>query len=372
MKNIMLLTMMLASYYGTAQTGFTISGKISPQLHVKKVYLAYRLENKSFQDSSFVVNNAYSFKGSLPEATNVFIVSPADEPNFRWSRDVAILYIENSDISITHLDSFSQINVQGSQSQQLNEVMKAKLKPLDEEIKKLGRQHNEYQTENKVEDAAKIMAEIKKNYTVQKNIIRNLFLENRSSPFAIQLLSVYENTGATPEEVDSLFAMLEPKARLEPTGLKLSIKLENQKKLGIGRIAPEFTQADTSGIPVSLSSFKGNYLLLDFWASWCGPCRVENPYLVKAFSKYKDKGFQVLSISLDQKNGKERWLKAIHDDQLTWTHVSDLQYWENAVAMLYGIEGIPQNYLLDPMGKIIARNLRGESLEKALEQIYKR
>jgi len=132
-----------------------------------------------------------------------------------------------------------------------------------------------------------------------------------------------------------------------------------------------FTQNDTLGIPVSLASFKGKYVLVDFWASWCGPCRRENPNVVKTYNAYKDKGFQILSVSLDQPGAKDKWIKAIHDDNLTWTHVSDLKYWDNEVAKQYGIQAIPANFLLDPEGKIIAKNLRGEDLAAKLSTVLK-
>ena len=148
-------------------------------------------------------------------------------------------------------------------------------------------------------------------------------------------------------------------------------KIEIAKKLGIGKVAPDFTQNDTLGNPVTLSSLRGKYVLVDFWASWCGPCRRENPNVVKAFQKFKDKGFHIIGVSLDQSNAKDKWIKAIHDDQLTWTQVSDLQFWKNAVAVEYGIQAIPQNYLLDPEGKIIAKNLSGDDLDKKLEEVMK-
>ena len=139
----------------------------------------------------------------------------------------------------------------------------------------------------------------------------------------------------------------------------------------IGKAAPEISLPDPDGKEVKLSSFKGKYVLVDFWASWCGPCRAENPNVVNAFNKFKDKNFDILGVSLDRPGEKDKWLKAVKDDKLTWTHVSDLQYWNSAVVPLYKIEGIPYNVLVDPSGKIIAENLRGESLHKKLEEILK-
>jgi len=155
-----------------------------------------------------------------------------------------------------------------------------------------------------------------------------------------------------------------------PSAVALKERIDIAKKTGIGNYAIDFTQNDTLGKPVSLSSFKGKYVLVDFWASWCGPCRRENPNVVKVFNKFKDKNFTILSVSLDQPTGREKWMKAIHDDGLTWTHVSDLKYWDNAVAKQYAIRAIPQNFLIDPQGKIIAKNLRGEDLDLKLTEVF--
>jgi peroxiredoxin len=137
----------------------------------------------------------------------------------------------------------------------------------------------------------------------------------------------------------------------------------------IGSPAMDFTQNDTEGKPVSLSSFKGKYVLLDFWASWCGPCRYENPNVVKAYNKFKEKKFTVLGVSLDKPDARDNWVQAIKDDGLTWTNVSDLKFWQNEVAQKYKVGSIPQNYLIDPQGIIIAKNLRGQALEDKLCEI---
>jgi peroxiredoxin len=182
---------------------------------------------------------------------------------------------------------------------------------------------------------------------------------------------VKQLAGSTPDyaEVYPLFAKLSPEVQNSDAGKTYLQYLNNIKAVSIGATAPEFTQNDPEGKPVSLASFRGKYVLIDFWASWCGPCRAENPNVVKAYNNYKDKNFTILGVSLDQPNAKDKWLKAISDDNLTWTQVSDLAFWDNAVAKQYAIRSIPQNFLIDPQGKIIAKNLRGEELNKKLSEL---
>ena len=171
----------------------------------------------------------------------------------------------------------------------------------------------------------------------------------------------------TPDQIRQNIAQLDPSLHGTQYVGTLEKLIVTMDKVAIGKPAIDFTANDIEGKPVKLSDHYGKYLLVDFWAAWCGPCRKENPNLVKAYHKYKDKGFDVFGVSLDRT--KEAWLKAIAKDELTWTQVSDLKYWHSEPAALYGVRAIPANFLLSPDGKIVGKNLTGEELHKKLEEL---
>lgn len=225
-----------------------------------------------------------------------------------------------------------------------------------------------------------------KAVTELKNYTSKVIADSKSPAVAMFVLGSYQSLasdtrfgveGFTQEEVNNIITVQAQKFPEHASLVALKTKIAAQPKgqqpaapaSWVNKPAPDFTLPDVNGKPVSLSSFKGKYVLVDFWASWCGPCRAENPNVVSAFQKFKNKNFTILGVSLDRPGQKENWVKAINDDQLTWTHVSDLKFWDSMVVNMYGIDGIPFNVLVDPSGKIIAERLRGEDLEKKLSEV---
>jgi peroxiredoxin len=198
---------------------------------------------------------------------------------------------------------------------------------------------------------------------IQSNV--DNFIQQRKSSYVSPFLLVVVN-----QLSDDVFLLerrynsLSPVVQQSVYGSYIREQIDNGKVGAIGTEAMDFTQADTAGLPVSLSSFKGKYVLVDFWASWCKPCRMENPNVLSAYERFKAKNFTVLGVSLDR--SREAWIKAIQDDKLAWSQVSDLKFWNNAVAQQYRIQQIPQNFLIDPNGKIVGKNLRGTDLDSKL------
>lgn len=225
------------------------------------------------------------------------------------------------------------------------------------------------------------------NFTIQGSPQNDIFLGNESniyqkgfsidsliaahpdSPAAAFYLYRYFTYQLTLDELKATRGRISSTINNSPYIIDLDAIIKQLDKVQIGQVAPDFTLPDTEGNPVSLSDFRGKYVLLDFWAAWCPPCRRENPNVVKTYNEYKDKNFTIIGISLD--HSKDSWLKAIADDELTWTHVSDLKYWDSEIPALYGVRGIPANMLLDPDGVIIAKNIMGEKLPETLQAVLK-
>jgi peroxiredoxin len=207
---------------------------------------------------------------------------------------------------------------------------------------------------------------------IQDSVYIPFFLKHLNSAVGVYALEqIAANNTNYPERIENLFSQLSSGAKKLPSAIRLEKMVAELKKTAIGVQAPDFTMPDTKGRPVSLSSFKGKYVLVDFWASWCLPCRRESPYLVNAFTKYKEKGFTILGVALEREGDREKWLNAIAQDSLSWTQVSDFKYLDNAAYKLYYVTSIPFNFLVDPQGKIIARDIRGAELKETLSKLFK-
>lgn len=211
--------------------------------------------------------------------------------------------------------------------------------------------------------------DVKKRDSVKLQLAKRWIKNNRQSVINPFILETDVKRYVSSAEIKDLLYSLPKKSRATIFGKDIQIELEAPQKTAIGKFAPKFTQADTSGNLVSLVQFKGRYTLLDFWASWCVPCRAENPNLKMVYEKFKNLGFTVLGISLDK--DKKSWLEAIRQDSLNWTHISDLNFWANPLVKLYGVHSVPANFLIDPNGKIIAKDLRGDNLEQRLSMLIK-
>ncbi len=285
-------------------------------------------------------------------------------------------YIEPGNIKVVMNDSVGRSVVTGSTSQKDYEKLMETRRPYLEKWNQLGKQYKAYQEKKDSVNMEKLMVVIRPILEEIQEKVYKPFVEMYGSKsfVALKALDMYIGSGYRAVEVltkaQPLFNKIAPAFRSLPSGKAMADRISTAMKTAIGTTAMNFTQNDTLGKPVSLASFRGRYVLVDFWASWCGPCRKENPKLVKTFNHFKDKGFTVLSVSLDQPGKKDLWMKAIHNDNLTWTHVSDLAFWNNAVAKLYGIRAVPSNILVDPQGKIVGRNIMGEELNKKLAEVF--
>ena len=270
---------------------------------------------------------------------------------FNNEQPLVSIFLDNSNIKITgSKNALDKLVISGSPSNDQFKMYTDAIKPYEQSL---------------LPDAVYDPVSLNKIAEVSENFVK----KNPSSfvsPLAIIRLYQATQNGVKTAE---LFKLILPQIQFSALGNYVNQLIEESKINPIGSVVSDFSQTDTSGVPVNISAYRGKYVLVDFWASWCRPCRQENPNVVAAFEKFKNKNFTIVGVSLDQ--NKKSWIDAIKMDGLNWNHVSDLKGWANQVAAIFKVTSIPQNLLLDPEGRIIAKNLRGSALHGRLDVLLK-
>jgi peroxiredoxin len=323
--------------------GFIITGTVTGYPNGTNVSFLNEQTNAPEKQAS-IENGKFVITGQMHEPGFKGLIF-GDQP------PVIPLFLDNSTIKITgDKNSIDRLTVTGSPSQALFQQYSGAIKPYE----KIFIPDAEFDS-GAVSNVEKISQDFVKKHP-----------DSYVAPLAIIRMFQADLDGVKAGE---LYNLLPPAVQVSGLGQYANQQIQESKINPIGSVIKDFSQKDTSGNVVTFASFRGKYVLLDFWASWCRPCRMENPNVVSAFNKFHDKNFTILSVSLDQ--AKPAWLDAIKMDGLAWNHVSDLKGWNNEVAALFQIRSIPQNLLIDPDGKIIAKNLRGPVLENKLQAILK-
>lgn len=327
-----------------------------------KVYLQHLVSSKWVNvDSTQLEKGKFKFAGTIKLAEMYQI-------KLEEQKVTLPIFVDASEIDVQIFpDSVNKSLVNGSAAHDLYEKYLRMKEPIEEKIDSLysewknARDNNDSLTMARTDSISSVLDNDLKKVLVEFAAANSSFTV---SPYLIMRNSWQFELPELEEVVNKFDASIDSSQYTQ----SLKKRIDILRSVQIGKTAPDFTMNDSTGKPLTLSSLKGKVLLVDFWAAWCGPCRAENPNVVKAYKLYNKKGFDILGCSFDQ--NRDKWLKAVKDDKLTWHHVSDLQGWDNAAGKLYGINSIPANVLLDKDQKIIARNLRGEELTDKLSEVF--
>ncbi|WP_412465968.1 redoxin domain-containing protein [Pedobacter sp. KLB.chiD] len=366
----------LCSLSATAQKGYTIKGQIGKLGKPAKAFLLTTKEGTQVLDSVPLVNGSFTFRGHVDGPTEATLRLKHDDaveiPGKRIKIDGLSLILDNEDITITGKDSLKTAVLKGSAQTEESRRVDDMLRPLYHKMQAFNKEYEDL-PEAKKQDKTVIMDLEKRARKTEKEIMDAKISYVKKNPDSFMSLMALNSTlapGFDAVEMEKIYLTINPKLRDSYFGKTVGQRIATFKKTQEGVEAQDFTQPDVDGKMVKLSDYRGKYVLVDFWASWCAPCRRENPNLVKVYEQYKSKGFEILGVSLDKAADKAKWIKAIADDKLAWKQVGDLKGWENEAAAKYEVKAIPMNFLIDPNGKIIAKYLRGEVLENKLKEIF--
>lgn len=376
MKKILLAIAALLPVWCYAQNGdYTLQIKLQ---QLKKPATAYVVQNWGFTnlkvlDSAKSSNGTFKFKGNAQEPIKVDVVVTHNGKGIKngdKKSDDQVVYLEQANIRINGTDSVKTAEISGSKlNEQYAIYDKAVNIPIQASMDSVNAEYAAASPDKRKDQnfVNGLMAHVRKALARQDSLKIGFIRQHPDCYFSLEALIEVAGSAINVPKIEPLFNSLSGDLKSSPKGVAFKQAIDAARAVSIGAPAMDFTENDVNDQPVKLSDFRGKYVLVDFWASWCGPCRGENPNVLKAYNKYKDKNFTILGVSLDNK--KEPWLAAIKADSLTWTEVSDLGGWNNKAAKMYFIRSIPQNFLVGPDGKILARNLRGPALEEELAKL---
>lgn len=369
---------MLAPIIGAAQSpNFSITGKIGNLNRPAKIYLDYTSEGRGNTDSCELMNGTFKFKGTIANYASGRMTLSRDgirDKEIYGSKGIGdVIYVSfgQENIHINSADSLYNATWTGSKVYDELQLFDKAVGPTVMTVHHNANSAINRATPEQQRDSLYFKALDKQVQALRKSRGEKMLAFAKLNPnsyFSLQALSELVGGYSIKSEIAlPVFNKLNDKLRLSYGGQSLYKLLNAHAVTAIGVVAPDFTQSDVNGKPISLSDFKGKYVLVEFWASWCAPCRAESPNLIKQYATFKDKGFEILGVSVD--HDKAKWLEAIKKDGLTWPQVSDLKGWESDVRKVYGICGVPANFLICPEGKIIGSHLMGESLNKRLGEL---
>ena len=362
----LLLTLSIISCSSDSST-YKLEGNADGLADGTQIFVSKVLKNNQSEviDTLIVKNNSFNGKYSKNNELSIHYIQ------VERRKGSVLFFPENTDLKATLFkDSIQSSFVTGSHQNDSYKMYSEKIRDYSSQKKK----NIELFKVARLEQDNMLASDLQKENIAldnqEKEYKKQFIKENNNAIFSVLLLTeMLSRKDISPAEASVISSKFSPKITATQSSNNLQILINTMKKADVGGIAPNFTAPTPNGNMLSLNEVLGKYTIIDFWASWCRPCRRENPNVVKVYNKYHDKGLNIISVSLDKEGQKDRWIKAIADDKLNWHHVSNLKFWSDPIAKTYNVRSIPATFLLDENGNIIAKNLRGPALETKIKSL---